>query len=96
MKTDAGIAYIPLQHILAKSPDISSKDNCAFGLWKRAVSKRKSTTIDGLLKVEEEWKSIPLGILRKALLSWKSRCRLIVKKKAIRWNILKKSLHFKV
>ncbi|GBM20803.1 hypothetical protein AVEN_108253-1 [Araneus ventricosus] len=57
-------------------------DYCTFGLLKRALSKRKPTTIEGLWKVvEEEWKSIPLGILRKALLSQKSRSRLIVQKK---------------
>ncbi|GBL97357.1 hypothetical protein AVEN_170474-1 [Araneus ventricosus] len=82
MKTDIGIAYIPFQHIPTKSPDVSPMDYCAFGLLKRVLSKCKPTTIDGLWKeVEEEWKSIPLEILRKALLSWKSRCRFIVQKK---------------
>lgn len=91
MKTDTGIAYIPFQHIPAKSPDVSPMDYCAFGLLKRALSKRKPTTIDGLWKVvEEEWKAIPLEILRKALLSWKSRCRLIVQKKGYQIEHLKK------
>ncbi|GBN23068.1 hypothetical protein AVEN_233990-1 [Araneus ventricosus] len=82
MKTDTGIAFIPFQHIPSKSPDISPMDYCAFGLFKRALSKRKPTTIDELWKVvEEERKSITLEILRKALLSWKSGCRIIVHKK---------------
>ncbi|GBN91889.1 hypothetical protein AVEN_77143-1 [Araneus ventricosus] len=97
MKTDAGIPYIPFQHIPAKSPDVSPMDYCAFGPLKRSLFKRILTTIDGLWKVvEEEWKSIPLEILRKALLSWKSRCRLIVQKKGYQLEHLKKlTLHFR-
>ncbi|GBO14483.1 hypothetical protein AVEN_94971-1 [Araneus ventricosus] len=96
MKTDTGIAFIPFQHIPSKSPDISPMDYCAFGLFKRALSKRKPTTIDGLRKVVEEgWNSIPMEILRTALLSWKSGCRIIVHKKAIRSKLKKYSLHFK-
>ncbi|GBL89123.1 hypothetical protein AVEN_255253-1 [Araneus ventricosus] len=72
-KNDTGIAYIPFQHILAKSPEVSPMDYCAFGLLKRANSKQKPTTIDGLWKVvKEEWESIYQEILRKALLSWKT------------------------
>ncbi|GBM32550.1 hypothetical protein AVEN_187105-1 [Araneus ventricosus] len=66
MKTDTEIAYIPFQHISQKSPYVSPMDYWAFGLWKRALSKRKPTTTDGLWKVVEEGlKSIPLKILRK-------------------------------
>ncbi|GBO20407.1 hypothetical protein AVEN_60674-1 [Araneus ventricosus] len=82
MKTDTDIAYIPFQNIPEKSPGVSLMDYCAFGLLKRAHSKRKPTTIDGLWKViEEKWKSIPLEISRKALLSWKSQFRLRFQKK---------------
>ncbi|GBM51342.1 hypothetical protein AVEN_110799-1 [Araneus ventricosus] len=70
METDTCIAYIPFQHIPAKSPDVSPMDYFAFGLLKRALSKCKPTTIDGLWEViEEEWRSIPMEILRKVLLS---------------------------
>ncbi|GBN53232.1 hypothetical protein AVEN_155445-1 [Araneus ventricosus] len=82
MKTDTCIASIPFQHIPTKSSDVSPMDYYAFGLLKRALSKHKPITIDGLWNVvQEEWKSISLEILLKALLSWKSRCRLIVQKK---------------
>ncbi|GBO46880.1 hypothetical protein AVEN_39946-1 [Araneus ventricosus] len=90
MKTDTGIAHIPFQYIPTKSPDISPMDYCAFGLVKIVFSKPKPTTIDGLWKVvEEEWKSVPLEILRKALLSRKSRCRLLVQKKGYQIEHLK-------
>ena len=70
MKIDASTKCIPFQHIPAKSPDISSTANCAFGLLQRAISKHKPATIDGLWKVvDEEWKSLALEILRKAILS---------------------------
>ncbi|GBL78197.1 hypothetical protein AVEN_42767-1 [Araneus ventricosus] len=70
MKTDTGIVYIPFQHIPAKFLDISPIDYCALGLLKRALSKRKLITICELRKVvEEKWISIPLEILREALLS---------------------------
>ncbi|GBO25282.1 hypothetical protein AVEN_236346-1 [Araneus ventricosus] len=82
MKTYTGIADVLFQYIPAKSSDVSPMDYCAFGLSKRALSKRKSTRTDRFWKVvEEQCKSIPLEILRKALLSWKSRCGLIVQKK---------------
>ncbi|GBM17952.1 hypothetical protein AVEN_111098-1 [Araneus ventricosus] len=72
MKTDTGIAYIPFQHIPVKSPDVSPVECYTFGLLKTALSKCKPTTIDGLWNVvQEEWKSIPLEILRKALVPWK-------------------------
>ncbi|GBN45107.1 hypothetical protein AVEN_138587-1 [Araneus ventricosus] len=91
MKTDTCIAYIPFQHIPAKSSDVSPMDYCVFGLFKRAISKLKPITIDGLFKVvEEEWKSIPLAILRKALLSWESPCRLIDQKKGYKIENFKK------
>lgn len=61
-----------------KSPDGPLKrvrtDQMVFNLLKRAISKLKSTSIDGLWKVmEEKWKSIPLEILRKALISRKTQ-----------------------
>ena len=50
-------------------------DYCAFDLFKRALSKYKSTTIDGFWKVKEkEWKLIPHQILPKILLSSKPQC----------------------
>ena len=47
---------------------------CAFNLLKRALFKRKPTTIDRFRKRDDEKKKIKtsLGILRKALLLWKS------------------------
>lgn len=42
-------AYLPLQYIFVKSPDISPMDYCcAFGQLKRALSKQKSTMINEL------------------------------------------------
>ncbi|GBN07980.1 hypothetical protein AVEN_110779-1 [Araneus ventricosus] len=75
-------------------PDASPVDYCAFGMFTRDLSKPKSAMIDELWKiVADEWKSIPLEILRKALLSWKLRCRLIVQKKGYQMkHFLKTSL----
>ncbi|GBL69436.1 hypothetical protein AVEN_111809-1 [Araneus ventricosus] len=70
LKTDTVIAYIPFQYIPAMSPDASPMDYCAFSLLTRDLSKRKPAMLDELGKVlEDEWKSIPMEILRKALLS---------------------------
>jgi len=75
-----GINVIPFSHIPVKSPDASPMDFCVFGLLKRSIAKRKATTIEGLWKVVlEEWDLLDLGVLRKALLSWKVRCRAIAK-----------------
>ena len=54
MKIDQSLECIPFQPIPSKSADVSPMDFCAFGLLKRALSKRKPTTIDELWKVEEE------------------------------------------
>ena len=45
MKIATSFECIPFQRILAKSPDVSPTDYCAFGLLKRALSRSKSTTI---------------------------------------------------
>ena len=56
-----------------------------FGLLKKDPSKLKPTTIDGVWNfVEEKWKSIFSEISRKALRSWKLRCRLVVQKQVIK------------
>lgn len=84
MKTHTGIAYIHFQHIPAKSPEVSPVDYCAFGQQKRALSKRTSPpphTNDRLWKiVKGKWQAIPLEILGKTLLSWKTQYRLIIQK----------------
>jgi hypothetical protein len=80
LKDETGINYIPKSHIPTKSPDASPMDFCAFGLLKRAVANRRAHTLNGLWKVlQEEWDRISLPILQKSLLSWKYRCRSIVK-----------------
>ena len=66
------IEYTPFQHILAKSPGVSSMDYCTFGLLKIALSKRPPTKIGEPWKVvKEEWTTIPLKVYD--LLSSKSR-----------------------
>ncbi|GBN21627.1 hypothetical protein AVEN_144978-1 [Araneus ventricosus] len=72
VKTDRVIAYVPFQHTPVMAPDVSPMDYFAFILLTRALSKSKPTTIYELWKVVEvEWKSIPLEISRKVLLSLK-------------------------
>ncbi|GBN54386.1 hypothetical protein AVEN_27048-1 [Araneus ventricosus] len=91
MKNDRVIAYVPFQHIPVMSPDVSPMDCFAFILLTRALSKLILTRIYELWKVVEvEWKSIPFEILRKALLSWKSRCRLIAQKNGYQTEHFKK------
>ncbi|GBM66519.1 hypothetical protein AVEN_246923-1 [Araneus ventricosus] len=53
---------------------------CDFAFFKAALSKRLPTKFCGFWKaVQEEWDKIPLLIPQKSLLSWKLRCRKIVK-----------------
>lgn len=50
-----------------KHPRFSLMDYCVFSLLKRALSKRKPTTVYDLLKVViEEWIAFPMEIFRKA------------------------------
>ena len=80
MKRKTGINTIPFSSIPVKSPDASPMDFCAFGLLKRALGDRRPTTLDGLWKIcQEEWSALDLVVLRRSLLSWKVRCRTIVK-----------------
>ena len=74
MKIGTSIEYIPFQYIPGKLPDVLPMDYCVLSLLKNirvlSLFKRKPSMINGLWKiVEEKWKSIPLEILRKALLS---------------------------
>lgn len=62
-----GIAYGFFQRISAKFPDVSPMDKCAFGLLKRALSKRKNIKIGN---TEDEWQALSSKILRKVLLLW--------------------------
>lgn len=64
---------LPRQTSQAKPPDVSPMDYCDFDLLKRALSKLKSTTIDGLWKVvKEKGQGISLKILCIALSPWKA------------------------
>ena len=54
MKIDARTECIPFQHISTMSSDVSPMNYRTFGLFKRALSKLKSTTIDGLCRVMEK------------------------------------------
>jgi hypothetical protein len=70
------INTIPFAHIPVKSPDASPMDFCAFGILKNRIRHRRPTTLDGLWKVAQtEWRNLDLAVLRRALLSWKIRCR---------------------
>ncbi|GFV68801.1 uncharacterized protein TNCV_1969731 [Trichonephila clavipes] len=53
-------------------------DFCALGLLKRSLRKRHPRTLNALRKpVPEEWTKICMTVLRKSLLSWKTRTRAI-------------------
>jgi hypothetical protein len=80
MEEATGIQAIPFNEVPVKSPDASPMDYCGFGLLKRALGKRRVTTMDGLWKaVKMEWDNIPLPVLQRSLLQWKLRCRAIVR-----------------
>lgn len=82
LKEETKINYIPYNHIPVKSPDAAPMDFCVFGLLKQALAKRNPKTLNGLWKVLlEEWELLNPVILTKSLLSWKLRCRSIVKRK---------------
>jgi [histone H3]-lysine36 N-dimethyltransferase SETMAR len=81
LKSETGINYIPRHHIPVKSPDISPMDFCVFGLVKRGLWRHKPKNLKGLWKaLQIEWKRLPQEVIQRALESWKSRCRLVVKK----------------
>jgi hypothetical protein len=91
MQIETGIKSIPFKHIPAKSPDVAPMDYCAFGLLKQGLYKRRPKTLAGLWKaVEEEWNKIPIFVLRKALLSWKTRCQMIVQRQGYQIEHIRK------
>ena len=80
LSSETGIRYIPKRHIPVKSPNAAPMDFCVFGLLKRSIGKRKAKTLNSLWKIlEDEWNKLSPVILQKSLLSWKHRCRAIVK-----------------
>ncbi|PSN57620.1 hypothetical protein C0J52_00524 [Blattella germanica] len=79
MGDKTGIKLIPFPSIPVKSPDASPMDFCHFGLLKRGLSSRRPRTIEGLWNVcRETWQDISTACLRRGLLKWKLRCRVIV------------------
>ena len=90
MANDTGIRAIPFEHIPVKSPDAAPMDYCAFGLLKQALGRGKPKTLNGLWKaVEEEWCKLSIVTLRRALFTWKQRCRMIVKEQGYQIEHLK-------
>ena len=75
MKINTSTKYTSIKHFLGMSSDISPMDYCAFGIFKH-----KPTAIEFRKILEKKWKSILLELLRKAVLSWKSWCRVVVLK----------------
>ena len=81
LKRTHGINYIPKHDIPVKSPDIAPMDFCVFGLLKQALWKHHPKDLDELWKLtQREWRKIPMTRIRNALMSWKYRCRLVVKR----------------
>lgn len=77
---ETGISAIPYSRIPAKSPDTAPMDFCAFGLLKQKMRTKRPTTLEGLWKACLAcWEEIEMPILIKSLISWKYRCRYIVK-----------------
>ena len=90
LSEETGINIIPFSAVPVKSPDAAPMDFCAFGLLQQALTRCRPSTLDGLWKVcEREWDRIDLAILRRSLLSWKLRCRAIVKNKGYQIEHLK-------
>ena len=71
-----------LEFHLYLSRTLSQMDFCGFVWLKRTLRTRKPTTLDGIWKTCQQcWEEIPIDTLQKSLLSWKYRCRLVVKSK---------------
>ena len=59
------IKAIPVKHIPVKSPDVAPMNFCVFGFLKRALARRKPSTLEGLWKVvQDEWEKLSLLTLR--------------------------------
>ena len=95
---ERGIKYIPKEDWMANSPDMAPLDYGINANFKRIISQRRVTTIDGLKKViVEEWNKFSVETVRNVLSSWDKRVNLMVERQGshvehILWK--KKSLVF--
>jgi hypothetical protein len=81
LKRKYGINFIPKEDIPVKSPDIAIMDFCVFGLLKQAIQRSSPKDLSELWKVvKREWRKLSMTTIRRALMAWKYRCRLVVKK----------------
>jgi hypothetical protein len=82
LQESTGIRYISPCHTPVKSPDIAPMDFSMFGILKTRLWKYKPRTVTGLWNASKKvWKNIPMPMVRNTLMSWKKRCRLVVKRK---------------
>ena len=78
---ERGIKYIPKQDWMANSPDMAPLDYGINANFKRIISQRRVTTIDGLKKViVEEWNKFSVETVRNVLSSWDKRVNLMVER----------------
>ena len=60
----------------------SNRNGNKHGLLKRGLATRRLKTVDGLWKFTKRvWNEIPMESLRRSLLQWKLRCRVIVRRR---------------
>ena len=71
---DNNVKYIPKEQWLPNSPKVSPMDYFANSYLKNRLSRKRYTTIDGMLKVaKQEWQNIPLKMFQDSVSSWSGR-----------------------
>ncbi|XP_055329967.1 uncharacterized protein LOC129582479 [Paramacrobiotus metropolitanus] len=68
------VKYVPQEHWMANSPDLSRLDYGISGIFKQIFGGRKATTVGGLSRiVKQVCSSFDLSVIRNTLQSWNPR-----------------------
>ena len=75
------VRYIPKQHWMVNWLDLSRMDFAVNAIFERHLNARKMTGKKQLLRrIRAVWKSFERGIIRRALLFWKTLVNLMINK----------------
>lgn len=80
--SDQGVTFISKEEWMANSPDLAPMDYAINSIFKEILKKKICNSAQQLARIcKRQWSKFPLGIIRKALLSWKKRVEMMIENK---------------
>ena len=88
---DRKIKFVPKAEWMANSPDLAPLDYGVNGIFKKMLSARRVTTVNGMEKaIYDVWSNFNIKTVRKILSSWKSRVEHMIERKGFQIEQIRK------